>query len=260
VHTQGKPSQPSQRTDKSMKIREKEAAKVGDEPSRDPRDPRKPGKMAAKRARRRKRKDDALTTVTAGTAAGGRDTELTAMQTEDGLHEVERVTSSIDHMYRSGQIDMREYQAASQYQRDAEMLFSGYRCPLDQTPRGKGGVASPTQAQVDAAARITHAARLLGMLDGCVVALVAGEGLTTREAAARMLGNSRPSMREVGAVSGRLRQALAVLADAWFPVMTGTGGMGAMRRFDPMTMDRRLGDVVRGGWAHATRSKIYENP
>lgn len=258
MHTRGKPSLSSQEVNKSMEIKEKEGARVDEGPSQNPRNPRGSAKMAAKRARRRKRKPE-MTTVSAGVAAGGRETERTAMQTGDGLHEVERVVSSLDHMYRAGQIDPREYQAGCTYRTSAELLFSGYRCALDQEARGGGGMASPTMAQVEAAGRIVEASRLLGMLDGCVVALVAGEGLTIREAADRMLRGAKASEVEAKAVGGRLRQALRVLADAWYPEMAGTGSMSAMRRFDPKALDQRLGEVVRGGWAHATRSDVYRN-
>lgn len=256
VCTRGKPSQPSQGVVKPMEVKEKEAARVVEEPSQVPRNPRGSRKLAAKKARRRRRK--ALTTSTAGAAAGGRQTEHTAMQTEDGLHEVERVVDTVDLMYRAGQIDGREYQAACRYRDDVEMLFSGYRCPLDQTVVGGGGIASPTMAQVEAAARLVQAAQLLGMIDGCVVMMVAGEGLTARQAAEKMLGGHLPSEREVLDVGRRLRQALQLLAGVWFP-LKDHGEITGLRRFDPKAMDTRLGEVVRGTFVHATRSNIYGN-
>lgn len=260
MHTRGKPSLSSQEDNKSMEIKEKEAARVDEGPSQNPRNPRGSKKMAAKKARRRKRK--ALTTATSGAATGGRQTEHTAMQTGDGLHEVERVVDTVDLMYRAGQMDGRRYDAAQTYRKSAELLFSGYRCALDMTVTGGGGMASPTAAQVDAAAKLHQASLLLGMIDGIIVALIAGEGLTVVEAAARFHGTDTPTREQTETVGRRFRDALEVLADLWSP-MPKQGQLRGDRRFSKDEMSRqadRLGEVVRGTWAHVTRSQVYQKP
>lgn len=254
VCTRGKPSQPSQGKEKSLEINEKGTARIVDRPSQDARNPR----MVAKKARRKKRKGKAITTSAQGSAPGGRPTEATAMWEGADRREVTRVVDPIDLMYRAKQIDAREYQAASAYREAAELLFSGYRCPLDQSVvAGSGGTASPTMAAVKAAAKLHEAARLLGMIDGCVVMLVAGEGMTVAEAAQKMLGGRAPSEPEAKAVGGRLRQALQLLATQWFPVRDRAAIVG-LRRFDPKAMDTRLGEVMRGSFAHVTHSGIWE--
>lgn len=217
--------------------------------------------MAAKKARkaRNRARRKAMTTSAEGTAAGGRVTEATAVA-EDGMREVTRVVDSIDLMYRARQIDQRQHDAASAYRRATETLFSGYRCPLDQSEvGGGGGVASPTEAQVRAAARLVDARKMLGMIDGCVVALVVGEGLSVIDAARRIHGGADPTEREWRAVAGRLRAALDVLADTWFPLRSH-GAIVADRKFDPSALlSTRVSEVLQGSWAHVTRSKIYGN-
>jgi hypothetical protein len=226
--------------------------------------------MAAKKARKSKRRRDrerakkakggaALTTAVAGEAPGGRRTERTAVWENVGegkirAQEVERVVDPIDLMYRAHQLDVSQYRAAQSYRQQAETLFSGYRCALDPTPGGGGGDASPTVAQVEAASRLHQANMALGVIDGTIVALVAGEGLTLEQAAREFFGIPDPARAQVRELGTRLRGALHVLADVW-RVGTAPGWLRVDRRFEPKALERpaeRISEVMRGAW-HATR-------
>lgn len=131
-----------------------------------------------------------------------------------------RIVDTVDLMYRRGQIDNRQRAAAAIYLEAAERIGSGMGSSLDDErvrASGSPGRGSPTDAEMMAARRLAEAARLLGKIDGAIVATVVGQGLEVRETAARLFGRGTGSStrRMADHVGLRLRLALDMLADQW---------------------------------------------
>lgn len=220
-----------------------------------PRNPRKPPKSAPKGARA-KAKSRKVRAKKVRTAADARVKETTPdPETRVG---VERFVDTVEMLYRRRQIDARQYQAAETYREAMEKVESGIPCTLDTSRVRGGGIAtSPTEAQLWAAALLGEAERILGKIDGRIVSLVvSGSGL--REVAVKMFGLNgaqvtEPDWKHAGR---RLREALTVLADTWWP-QPPSGRIRVVRDDTPMAdAGDRAGVIEAGRVAHASRGRV----
>lgn len=208
-----------------MKDNKKKAARVKRKPSRNLRTPRKrhkPGPTAA---------------------------ELRA-----------RHVDTVDLLYRRGQIDGRQLAAAMEYREAVDLCRSTGASTLANFDRVRtGGIASPTEAQMRAAGRIADAARLLGMIDYNLLTLVACDGFTIDQAAARLFGRARDGKATRGDsehTGRRLRVALATLGETWFP--TPIKVIRAQRAAADDETAPQPGRIERGRVMHATRWRIFD--
>lgn len=137
---------------------------------------------------------------------------------EGRIAEAQRIVDVVELMYRRRQVDARQRAAAAMYLEALERIGGGMGSVLGQDGSGGGAAAcSPTEAELRAARRLAEAARLLGQIDGRIVAEVVGHGHEVKAVAARLFGRGagRPTPQMVRHVGMRLRLALDVLADAW---------------------------------------------
>lgn len=150
-----------------------------------------------------------------------------------GKTEATRTVDTITLLSRRGQIDARQYKAADAYRHAAEVCGGGIPCALDQSTVRTGGNHSPTEAQMRAAGLLSDASRILGLLDGRIVSMVAVEGYSIEQVTLHILGpapcgcDKEPGQRcdcprkarrgDAEHVGRRLRLALETLADAWWP-------------------------------------------
>jgi hypothetical protein len=141
-----------------------------------------------------------------------------------GLHlpdRVERIVSTVDHLYRRGQIDGDAKAAADRYRWAFEMCPGEIRCALDQSVGGGGGSEgrSPSERQLQAAEWLKEADRLLGVLDGRVLRMVCGEGASMEDVAQvifRVPESRRPRRRDREMIGSRLVLSLTALAEHWW--------------------------------------------
>ncbi|HSH41620.1 MAG TPA: hypothetical protein VK973_05770 [Arenicellales bacterium] len=152
---------------------------------------------------------------------------------DGGKVEATRTVDTVTLLYRRGQIDARQYKAADAYRHAAEICGGGIPCALDQSTVRTGGNHSPTEAQMRAAGVLSDASRILGLLDGRIVSLVAVEGYSIEQVTLHILGPApcgcdadtdrrcgcpRKARRsDAEHVGRRLRLALETLADTWWP-------------------------------------------
>ena len=194
------------------------------------------------------------------TAARARTTERAAMRDEAGaMHAVERFVDTIENMYRRRQIDARQYQAAETYRDAAERVEGGIPCPLD-TSRVRTGtsISSPTESQLWAAAMLAEAERILGKIDGRIVAMVTTAGHSVHEVARQLFGAAagKPRRGDAEHVGRRLREALTALADAWWPAPP-QGRIRAVRdETDPAMASSYPQSIEPGVVAHAARGRV----
>ena len=253
------PSQPSQEGGKVLKEKEKKAARVENSPSQTLATLAKPQKSVKAKAKAAKRRSKAAAKKPR-TAADLRVREKVPASADNGaLNGVERFVDTVELLYRRRQIDARQYQAAETYREAAERVEGGIPCPLDTSRvRGGGTITSPTEAQLWAAAMLSEAERILGKIDGRIVALVTG-GMGIAEVAITIFGSGRgtPRQRDSEHVGRRLREALAALADAWWPTPPA-GRIRAVRdAVEPAETRAVAGPVEAGRVAHATGRRVY---
>lgn len=256
TYMRAKPSQPSQEDNNELNIKEKKAARVGKQPSQTLADPRKAGKAGKTGKAKPRRRAKAPRT-----AADMRVKERIAapMADADGKLSVpERFIDTVEMLYRRRQIDARQLQAAETYREAIERVEGGIPSPLDTSRvRGGSGIASPTEAQLWAAAMLSEAERILGKIDGRIVALVVS-GMGIAEVALAIFGSEQGRARRGDSehVGRRLREALAALADTWWPAPPA-GRIRAVR--DPMDVSASAGFsgvVEPGRVAHASRGRV----
>lgn len=173
---------------------------------------------------------------------------------DGGLPLVFRRVDTVMLLYRQGRIDARQRAAADDYLLYTQQCQGSIPCALDQSRvRGGGGIAVPSETQLRAAQKLAEASRVLGMIDSALVSLVVVEGHTVQGAARRMYGG-KAGQRLVLHVGRRLSDALAALADHWYPPHRARL---AGRRYVE-TDDHAHGDVVEPGRvAHATARRVY---
>lgn len=164
-----------------------------------------------------------------GVAPGGRPTDKAAHRGDDGkLVQVERVVDTIDGLFKRNQITIRQYDAAVMYRGAWEAVWSEMRCALDQSVLGGGsGHSSPSEAQLAGRGKLKEARKVLGLVDAWLVELVAGHGHSMAEAAVKLFREASRSRVEY--TGRRLRDALTVLSDQWFPSAPGRGQVRAVR-------------------------------
>lgn len=241
-----------------MKDNKKKAARVNQKPSQDPRNPRKGRKKGGKAGK--------IGSSKAARTARSRQVREAALTEVGGERAwTDRVVDTIELLYRRGQIDADQRQAAGLYLEAWELIQGGVACALDVERVRGSGIASPTESQLLASRRLAEAGRLLGRLDEQLVALVVCEGHSIQEAAGLLLGvaeGGRPSRADAEHIGARLRLALLVLAEAWIfgraqsrAPLRGTRAAGA-EGVTPGETGRR--QVERGRVVHATGRKIYE--
>lgn len=212
-----------------MKENEKTACEGQLQPSHDPRNPRK-AISAASKGSKSKGKGKPSTPMT---AAERRKVEQVRLPEGGAL--TSRYIDTIDVMFKRKQLDGRQHWAAGVYQRAFDRVNGGAPGSLSRALSGGVGSAPgsrmPGDAVMEAAQRLAEAARVLGLIDGRVVALIVGQGHTIEEAAAVMAGRgAKPSTRDTEHVGRRLRDGLTALADAWgFPRDKGRRNVEAMR-------------------------------
>lgn len=255
AHTREESSLSSQGNDKPLNKKNKKEREGQNPPSQTLANPRK-GLKKKKKSGKRKAK--------AQTAADKRVTERQIINDEEGrLRQVDRHVDTIDMLYRRRQIDGRQRQAACEYRDVAERCGGGIPCPLDASRVRSGGhIPSPTEAQLVAAQTLAEASRILGHLDNQLVLCVACHGMGIEEAAGQVLGRSRDGRvsRDDALHAGRrLRTALTVLADFWWPV--GKRAIRGVQFFDAESDMRPAqdGTIEPGNVVHATRYRTYKN-
>lgn len=139
---------------------------------------------------------------------------------DDVRGETVRMVDTITLLHRRRQIDDRQLRAAELY-RDAALLCAGrIPCLLTRQPGRTRTDYSPTEAQMHAAEVLMQAGRILGHLDGQIVAFVAVEGYSIDQCAMRLFGGAgtgKANRGDAEHVGRRLRLALQALAAAWWP-------------------------------------------
>jgi hypothetical protein len=255
----GQPSQPSQVKEKSLNIKEKKAARVDSELSQTLANPRKaPG--AAKKAKKKPAKKRTRK-IKPRTAADRRLSERIAASGDDrAMAGARRYIDMIEAMYRRRQLNARQYQAASRYRDAAEAASRGVPCALDTSRiRGGNGAGSPTETQLWGAGVLHRAQQLLGKSQGLIVTLAVVEGMTFHEIAGALFrrGVDGRVKRGDAEYAGRtLREALTMLADAWWPAAP----KGRIRAVRPVAAQPpaspRTGAVTPGVVAHARAGRV----
>jgi hypothetical protein len=133
---------------------------------------------------------------------------------------VQRVSNPLIQLRNRHQIDPVQYAAGERYRIAAEHSRGRLACSLAMDAAGRLPPASraPSQAALDAAATLHEARELLGVVDTAVVHSVCGEGFSVIETARRLFqANGSVTYRQSEATGHRLKIALSLLADAWFP-------------------------------------------
>lgn len=129
---------------------------------------------------------------------------------------VYRRLDTIEQLYRHHGLDPRQYAAAERCRIAFERCEGSTRCALDLTvAAGTSGNRMLPREQVEAAATVREIKSILGVIDGRVVELVCGLGLTLAETAERMGYRADRARNWIG---HRLREGLQALADAWSPI------------------------------------------
>lgn len=180
----------------------------------------------------------------------------------DHVEEVDRVVDTISAMHKRGQIGDAERRAAETY-----------RCAFDIIAGSIGGVMDPDRVfgagtpgspppphALEAGDTLNEASRVLGQIDGRVVELVVGQGLSVTETARQLMG-ARPSGRDQDHIGRRLRMALQALSHTWHggPVpMVSDRRKSFFRAVDARPVAGDATSVARGRSAHASRGKICE--
>jgi hypothetical protein len=133
---------------------------------------------------------------------------------------VQRVANPLAQLRNRRQIDPVQYAAGERYRTAAEHIRGKLACPLAAEAAGRLPPASraPPEAALDAAATLREARELLGVVDTAVVHSVCGEGFSVIETARRLFrANGSVTYRQSEATGHRLKIALSLLAEAWFP-------------------------------------------
>lgn len=146
-----------------------------------------------------------------------------------GIDRVDRVIDTVDALYRRKQIDRRQKEAADVY-RDAFDAVGGGSIggamDFDKVRSGGSAGGSPTPAALIAAETLRHASAALGELDSMIMQLVVGVGHSVEHVAGIVLGKATLSARDQEHVGRRLREALTLLANKWFPLSKGSAIRG----------------------------------
>lgn len=178
---------------------------------------------------------------------------------EGRLRVVERRVDTVDMLYRRRQIDARQRQAADMFKNAHDAMIAGIPCALDQSRVGGGSAHSPAPGETAlwGAETMAEASRVLGLLDGAILHMVLGNGMTIEEAAARIHGadaRGRAGERDAKHVGRRLREALTMLADEWYPVRKGhmvrSGELAGI-------VAGPAGLIEQGRWAHAGGGRVF---
>lgn len=146
------------------------------------------------------------------------------------VESVRRVVDPIDNLLAKDLIDRQQFDAAQTYRHAFDMLTGSMGGVMDpEKVRGAGTPGSPPgPSTLIAADRMNEAAKILGMIDGTVVKLVAGEGRSIEEAAAILCGvvqgTGEPTARDKDRIGARLKDSLSLLGKAWHPTALGREG------------------------------------
>ncbi|RIK91756.1 MAG: hypothetical protein DCC73_14940 [Proteobacteria bacterium] len=242
-------SHPRKEKNNKLKNKKKKLARQKNELLQKLADPRKPKTAAEKRR-------VAADRAALRDAAAQRLVEPAAINDDDGrLVGVARRVDTIELLYRRKQITSRQRSAADLYARYSHAVIGALPCALDVSRvRGGVGPGAPSEAQLRAAQELAAAARVLGMIDERVIYFVVVEGRTV-EGCARAIFGGDGRERLAKHVGLRLRCALEVLADHWYPSARG----GAVRGVRYAETDTRsaAGVVERPVVAHATATRVY---
>lgn len=177
---------------------------------------------------------------------------------------VRRSVDTCDMLYRRGQIDARQRQAAATYRDAADICRGSIPCPLDMDRVRGSGTPSPTETQLAAANTLADAARILGLIDGRICYLVICDGHSIEDVAGVLFGvanSGKPTREDSLHVGRRLRVALTALADHWIPLPNPR--IQGMRTADDaqslqtvIEAGNRIIEQSRG--VHATRGRIFD--
>lgn len=189
-------------------------------------------------------------------------TELVEGGFGQGFDRVLRVVDTLTLMRRAKQLDDRQMEAASIYRRAYEVVAGArLQSPLgaDGTGGGSPGSTSPTSEHLWASEKLAEAAKLLGIIDGAVVAMVCGQGMSIEKATLRLCGTGkggRPRRTDREVYGSRLRAALTILADKWLPRSKGKRSHGVHYGEDWRPKGGVAGTVERASVAHAEMGKV----
>lgn len=180
---------------------------------------------------------------------------------DHGIEAVHRVQDTIDAMYRRHQLTPRQFQAAERYRNAVDTLASGGgSCTLDPD---KGGGSStnrtPSPVALMAADDLNFATLRLGMIDGSIVWHIAGRGESIQECAQRFMAEGIDRRRRhevVRTVSDRLKAALDILANGWFPSARANPKLRGWVTPDHEPQTSTQSEVKQGRTAHASRGKL----
>jgi hypothetical protein len=123
-------------------------------------------------------------------------------------------------MFRRGHIDKRAQRAAEVY-RDAYDTVRSHGMSGTLNPDKTGGGGShgrpPPEEVLVAAETLNLAASALGKLDSFIVEEMVGKGASAEDIAVKRYGAKGLSKDGIAKVRARLKDALTVLAEEWFP-------------------------------------------
>lgn len=141
------------------------------------------------------------------------------------------------------------------YRKTEEALRGTMPCTLDLSrARGGGGVGTPTQVLMIASETMESAHKLLGKMDSRIVSAISTDGHSI-DGAAKLLYPSNSAGKQARWVAEhvgrRFREALTILAEAWFPRQTLSRIVATP--VDKTQMVNVAGAVTPGKVAHSDR-------
>ncbi|MCW5695809.1 MAG: hypothetical protein KIS96_03630 [Bauldia sp.] len=157
-------------------------------------------------------------------------------------------TDTITFLIRRGDLDVSQQFAADRYRDAWDACHASLQGTLNPDRVGGGGdVGRPlSPREVEGAAIINLASRILGDQDGAVLHLIVGEGHTIVETAKRLYGPT-PTRREKETIGIRLREALIAL------------GRGLARAGRQAAAERRAAAAA-SGEADEERKPLVKHP